>query len=191
MATKGLSDLSSPFDEMLNEGRKQLDGLYGGSAIPKSGEDRPRRPDAAVPPPKRPTATGRPATSYAPPPKRAALDVPPAPEFGGAPSEAIRFLNDRFGASWRHEITNRVREGDEAVVRCRLIIEDQGISRSQFGRARIGGAGDVTEIKGSAGGVDFITRTGAPLAEASIEKLEEAAFHNATEAALAKCAALL
>lgn len=187
MASNGQFDLSSPFDRLLEEGRKQLDGLYSGSAIPEGGGDGPRRADVVKPPPRSAALEGpKVATPSAGKPRLNA-----APQFNGKPSEARQFLSDRFGDRWRYEIVNRIREDDEAMVRCRLVIEDEGISLSQFGWAPIEGAGGATEITGSAGGVEFSARAGTPPSEAPMEALTEAAFRSATDAALAKCAAML
>lgn len=186
MASNGRFDLSSSFDRMLEEGRKQLDGLYGDPAVSGDEKDRPRRPDVAEPPPSR--AALEVQTDAAPSVDRPRLDA--APRFGGKPSEVRQFLNDRFGNRWRYEIVNRIREDDEAMVRCRLVVEDEGISLSQFGWAPIDGGG-ATEITGSSAGVPFTARAGTPPSETSMEASVEAAFRNATDAALSKCAAML
>jgi hypothetical protein len=159
MASNRGSEFSSPFDDMLEENRKRLEELYGG----------PRTP-AAPPPPTKPSPTGP-----------SAADV--------RASEAVRFLNDRYGEGWRYEITDRQRDGDEVVVLCKLVVEDQGLTKSQFGRARIGG-GEATEIKGSAAGIAFSMGPETPPRAASADPVEDA-FRRAEEAALAKCAGLL
>ncbi len=109
----------------------------------------------------------------------AAAPVPVEAASAASGSEAE--LNARYGTGWRHEITERRREGDEAVVLCRLTIPQMGIVKAQFARAPIGGGSNVA---GHAGGVAF--RAGG-----AGDGDEAAAFAAAAEAALAKCLALL
>ncbi len=113
-------------------------------------------------------------------PPRAEVPTPSVPE--PAVSASARTLNERYGGGWRHEITERRREDDEAVVLCRLTITESGSVKAQFGRAPMGTASGVG---GTAGGVAF--RTAAPTGADS----EAAAFAAAEEAALAKCVAML
>ncbi len=110
-------------------------------------------------------------------PAPAAMPVGSAAAASGSEAE----LTARYGTGWRHEITERRREGDEAVALCRLTIPERGIVKAQFARAPIHGGSNVA---GHAGGVAF--RAGG-----AGEEGEAAAFAAAAEAALAKCVALL
>ena len=101
-----------------------------------------------------------------------------------APSASVRLLNERYGAGWRHGIVERRREDGEAVVLCRLEIDELGIVKSQFGRAPIGGGSGAA---GTAGGIAF--RSATPAGAGA--ETDEAAFEAALEAALAKCVALI
>jgi hypothetical protein len=100
----------------------------------------------------------------------------PVAPVGASP--VIRQLNERFGSDWRYEIASRQREGDEAIVLCKLTIKG-GTVKTQFGRARLSGG----PVSGSAGGLRF--RLEAPAAD------EDDAFRRATEDALAKCLELV
>ena len=92
-------------------------------------------------------------------PERAPRDrQPSAPEPATpASSDPKRFLDDRYGNGWAYEITERRRDGDEVIVLLKLTVADQNISKSQFGSARIGGAGN-----GAAGTVDGVAFTLSP-----------------------------
>ena len=81
------------------------------------------------------------------------------------------------------------REGDEVIVLCKLTIDEPQITKTQFGQARIGDAGAA--IRGRAGGISFTARPNGPDAPAAGGDTEAAAYRAATEAALAKCAAML
>jgi hypothetical protein len=116
---------------------------------------------------------------------------PPAPEskperHDVAPQTA-RFLDDRYGDRWRYEIVERRREGDEVIVLCKLTVAEGGPSRTQFGRASVGGEG--SGVGGTAGGIAFTLGAGA--APAASGDPEQAAYQRAIAAALAKCAELL
>jgi hypothetical protein len=97
---------------------------------------------------------------------------PPAPD-----SAIVRRLNERFGTDWRYEIAERQRDGDEAIVLCRLTFGKDGAVRTQFGRARIG----AEPVAGASGGVRF------KLDAAGVGADEDDAFRRATEAALGNC----
>lgn len=168
---------SSLFDEMLAKNRKQFDALYGGSTGETDRESAPTPPPA---PPARGQPAGRVGTASRTPDR-----------LGIAPSDAERFLTDRYGDGWRHEITDQRREGDEVVVLCKLQIDDGTIVKSQFGRAQISSTGLAVETKGTAAGVAFLAR---PPDAGSVDIAadpEAAAYRAAEQAALAKCAALL
>lgn len=173
------SGLSSPFDDMLEQNRKRFEELsrgLAGAPAPRPGAERDRwRPtpaDAGQAPPIRPTPAAAPAA-----PKPTAI----------RPTDPIRFLDDRYGKAWRYEVTERRREGDEAVVRCRLVIEDPNVTVTRSGRARIDRAGAAREVSGSADGVAFRLRTDDGSPSAAPGDLVDAAFDRAVAHALAKC----
>ncbi len=119
----------------------------------------------------------------APPPARR---TPPPDD---TESETVRTLNARYGDGWRCDVIDRRREGDEIVVLCRLTIGEDGVARTQFGGARIGGGG--TRTAGRAGGVPFGFGSGGPASAASPAEAEERAYARAVDEALARCAAML
>jgi hypothetical protein len=96
-------------------------------------------------------------------------------------SPAVRRLNDRFGNDWRFEIVDEQRDGDEAIVMCRLVLDKEGALRTQFGRARI----SQGPVPGASGGMRFT------LNAAGAGQNEREAFRRATEAALMNCADLV
>ncbi len=152
MATKSGGGPASVFDDMLARNRERLDALHPAGRTHSS---------EASPP-----AAG---------PARAAVA---ASEVAG--SEAARRLNERFGDRWRHEIVEQHRDGDEAIVLCKLTLPDQGIVKTQFGRARIAGA-----VAGHSAGLRFT------LGPSSAAQDEAEAYRRAAAAALAKCVELL
>ncbi|MAG96960.1 MAG: hypothetical protein QF797_05725 [Alphaproteobacteria bacterium] len=125
MAASRHSGLTSPFDEMLDQSRRQFDDLYGGS----KGAPRPQSPA----------------------PQPSALESQNGQE--NVPEDTKRFLDDRYGSGWRYEVSERRRDGDEVIVLCRLIVGDGNVSKSQFGSATVGG--ERSGLKGSAGGIAF------------------------------------
>ena len=159
MANTQGRELSSVFDDMLAQNKKRFDDLYG----------RDRR--SAAPPS---AATNKPVTAERASP--ASPHVTPPPRLDPA-SAAARRLNERFGNDWRYEIVEQRRDGDEAIVLCRLFLGKEGAVRAQFGRAKIsqgpvaGTTGDVRFRLGTAGGGQD----------------ERDAFRLATEAALMNC----
>ena len=167
MAKKRGSRLSSSFDEMLKANWRQFEALTNGVG----GRER----EAATPP--------REGEIVVPSPS----PRPAAPPAAPAPSDAVRFLNDRYGDGWSYEIAERRREGDEVIVLCKLSIPGQDISKSQFGRATVIGTDAAPGSGGSADGITFSLGSenggdGDP---------EEAAFQRALNSALAKCADML
>ena len=164
MASNRRSDLTSSFDDMLDQNQRQFDDLYTGS--------RPRQPAA------------RPASPPSPP-------ASPAPRRASDQTDAVRFLNDRYGERWHYEIADRRREGDEVIVLCKLVVADLDNAKSQFGRARIGQSGAAPAAKGSADGVAFALGPEPSSAAGIAGDPEDAAFRQAVDAALANCAALL
>ena len=164
MANAQRPELSSVFDEMLAQNKKRFDDLYGS-----------RRPQAGA------FATG--AAPSAEQGRPAGLSPITAAGTGGlnADSVAVRRLNERFGSDWRYEVANQRRDGDEAIVLCKLIFGKDSAVRTQFGRARIGGV----QVSGASGDVRFKFGT------ADAAQDESDAFRRATEAALMNCADLV
>ena len=167
MADENRQSMSSAFDDMLKQTRRELEGLYSGSHMPEATGVRLPLPTQAP---------SRPASGAA---RRAS---------GG--SDAERFLNDRYGDGWTQEILEQKRDGDEVVVLCKLVIEAHDISKTQFGRARVTGGGSAKMI-GSAGGVSFSLGGQIDDGRVSSSDAEAAAYREAARDALAKCAAML
>ena len=126
MANQPRPELSSAFDDMLAQTRKRFEDLYRGGS-PRAGE-----PAAPV----RPFVSGE-VTARKP---RATSAKPQADSL------AAHRLNERFGSDWRYEITDQKRDGNEAIVLCKLTFGKDNAVRTQFGRARIsrqsGGRGE-------------------------------------------------
>jgi hypothetical protein len=157
MANTPRPELSSVFDDMLAQTRKRFDDLYRGGQ-PRAGEPvAPARPFAS-----RELAARRPRASTS----RLASDSP-----------AARLLNERFGSDWRHQITEQKRDGDEAIVLCKLTFGRDNAVRTQFGRARISGI----PVVAASGGVRF------KIGGAGTEQDERDAFRRAAEAGLMNC----
>ncbi len=159
MANSQRSELSSVFDDMLSKSRKSFDEL-------SSGRQSPVGPSVAG---SKPFSGGR--KTGASPSENLQID---------ADSPAARRLNERLGNDWRFEIAEQKRDGDEAIVLCKLIFGKDRTVRTQFGRARIQDA----QVAGAAGGVRFqVGGANAPD--------EREAFRRAAEAALTSCAELI
>lgn len=161
MSDADRQSLSSAFDAMLSETKRELDGLYGGVLSPAPRDDRP---------------SPRPSLARAPAEKS---------------SDAERFLNDRYGDGWRQEILEQKRDGDEVLVLGKLVIDDQDISKTQFGRARIAGGAPSNRATGSAGGIGFAISAAPGEGRPVGEDAETAAYRAAARDALAKCVAML
>ena len=159
MSTReGKSSATSPFDDLLKQSRESFNTLAG-SPGPAS-------------------ESSRKSSSNLQPPSDE-LSQPPEP------SNVRQFLDGRYGDRWRHEILERKRERDQIIVLCKLTIEDEGISKNQFGEATIEpDSGGVAQRAGKVNGIPF---SFGP-SEADNGDGEAAAFQRATESALAKCA---
>jgi hypothetical protein len=156
-------ELSSIFDDMLSRNKASFEELYrGGQSL--------AGPSAAITKP----AAGWEKIAATSPRAAAAVQL-------GADSPAARRLNERLGNDWRYEVAEQKRDGDEAIVLCRLIFGKDGAVRAQFGRARIADA----SVAGASGGVRF--KVGGAGAAGD----EREAFRRATEAALMHCAELI
>ncbi len=164
MANTQRPELSSVFDDMLAQNKKRFDDLYrGGRSYAGGSGGEGKGP------------TGRQAMAV-PSPAAAA-----AAQLLHPDSSAARRLNGRFGNDWRYEIAERQRDGDEAIVLCKLIFGKEAAIRTQFGRAKI----SKGPTAGASGGVRFKVGT------SSAEEDEGEAFRRATEAALLNCIDLI
>ena len=178
------SRFTSPFDDLLEKNRRELDALYEGTGPSRTG-----RPSSGPPPREPAPTTSAPARAAEGAPGESIRPVSaetPAADPSSAASPAGRLLNERYGEGWRFDVTSRRREKDEVIVVGTLRLPGAGGVRTQFGSARISAGGGATA--GSAGGVAFSfggASTESPLGA------EEAAFARAREDALANCAALL
>jgi hypothetical protein len=159
MASTPRPELSAIFDDMLVQNRKRFDDLYRGGRA---------HPGESVAGAKSAAGGARDTVS---------LGATPSALLDPASSLAVRRLNERFGNDWRYEIASRQRDGDEAIVLCKLIFGKEGAVRTQFGRAKFS-RGPVT---GTSGGVRFRLDAG------NAEQDERDAFRRATEAALINC----
>ena len=179
------SRYTSPFDDLLDKNRRDLDALYrgAGGSLPRRTSAPPVGPAAAAPDP---------AERSSPPPRSRERETsPPGPATTSAEpasstaSPAERLLSERYGDGWRFEITSRRRERDEVIVVGTLRLPGPGGVRTQFGSARISTAGG--SATGSAGGIAF-----SFAGENRVNSLaaEEAAFERACEDALMSCASL-
>lgn len=163
MANQQETNLSSVFDGMLTQSKRQLDDLYRGSHGGVGGLGK----TAAL-------TFG--SEKIAPSVSRPTSSVDSADD-----STAARRLRERFGNDWHYEIKERHRDGDEAIVLGRLTFGKQGAVRTQFGRAKLPGR----PVAGASNGVQF------RIGEASGARDEQDAFRRAAEAALASCVDLI
>jgi hypothetical protein len=159
MANPPRPQMSSIFDDMLAETKTRFDDLF------RSG----RSPGGAL-------ATSPAALSGAVGATSSAAVAHVRPDWE---SPAAERLNARYGDGWRYEIVERRRDGDEAIVLCKLILKG-GAVRSQFGSATISAA----PVAGASGNLKF------RIGETPGGQTEREAFRRATEAALMNCADL-
>jgi hypothetical protein len=163
MANQQETNLSSVFDGMLTQSKKQLDDLYRGS---RGGVGALAKTAAAI-------FGGENAV-------QAGSRPTPSADFEDG-SSAARRLRESFGSDWHYEIKERHRDGDEAIVLGKLTFGKEGAIRTQFGRAKMPGAA----VAGASGGVQF------RIGEGGGARDEQDAFRRAAEAALASCVALI
>jgi hypothetical protein len=156
-------NLSSVFDDMLTQSKKQFDDLYRGS---HGGMSAAGKTGAAI--------FG--GETMTPAPSRPLSVVDTKDD-----SPAARRLRERFGNEWRYEISERHREGDEAIVLGKLTFGKQSAVRTQFGRAKI----SSVPVAGASSGIQF------RIAEESGARDEQDAFRRAAAAALANCVDLI
>jgi hypothetical protein len=162
MASPSRAGLSSVFDEMVASNKKRFDDLFAG--------ERPRTGAAAAA-----------SQAFAGAVNAGGTQRPALPPLDPASSPAVRRLNERFGNDWRYEIADRQRDGDEAIVLCKLTFGKERSVRTQFGRAQISHG----QVAGTSGSVQF--RSGALGGESD----EDDAFRRAIEAALTNCVDLI
>ncbi len=169
--------MASPFDDLLKKSRDRFDDLFGDSG-----------PEPYPGPGKEPEF---------PSPAEPVADERPEPEedwnFGSGSLNARQYLDDRFGGGWAHEIVERRLERNQAIVLCKLTIEDTGVSKSQFGQATIErgslrGERQAAKLQGTANGVSFWFQ---PDEAGKSVTAEEDAYRRAEDEALAKCAEML
>ena len=180
MPSDRLTGFSSAFDELLEQSRRELDALSGGS-----------RSTALSPPPRTPsTPSAGPSAAAA---RSVSNRAPASPPASRSPAE--RALDGKLGADWRYEVLDRTREGGELVVRCRVTAPARSLSRTWHGSAPISGAGrgGASGMSGTAGSVRFTLGAGAGGGAATHDPIraEREAERQAIESALAACARLL
>lgn len=157
----GAGAYTSAFDELLERNRQEFDALYA-----KSGAAPIERLLEARTPSVTVTSLSKPASSPPLPASR------PTRDSGQMlrDSATARSLRTRFGEDWTFDVTERQRDGDQIIVLGKLTVRrkevGKDIVKAQFGHAPMNGSG----------------------ASASTE---ERAYVEASEAALARCAALL
>ena len=164
MSSGRLRGFASAFDDMLEQNRRELDALSGGSSLrpPSRGREGPR-----------PSAP-RSESSMAAAPSR---------------TPAERTLDEKLGPGWRHEVVERLREGGELVVRCRINVPQRGITRTVYGSAPL--SGSAPRVSGTAGGNSFSLGGGTHAVGGGAVEAERMAERRAVESALAACARLL
>ena len=178
MPSDRLTGFSSAFDELLERSRRELDALSGGSG------ERALSPASRTSPNSSANAIARGITQGAPTRAQAS---PPSER-----SPAERALDEKLGPGWRYEVLDRTRDGDEMVVRCRVVAPSRSVSRTWHGSAPLSGGsrGGTLGMKGSSGNVSFTLggRSGGD-ADDPI-RAERDAERRAVESALAGCARL-
>jgi hypothetical protein len=112
MACQRDTNLSSVFDGMLTQSKRQFEDLHRGPAAAIFGGEK------SVPSVSR------------------AASISDSKDD----SAAARRLRERFGSDWHYDIKERHRDGNEAIVLGRLTFGRDGAVRTQFGRAKIPGA---------------------------------------------------
>jgi hypothetical protein len=159
MATPPRLELSSAFDDMLTKSRDSFAELYRHGGMPGIGTMATMTPAVVGVR----LHTGSPA-----------IEIDPG-------CEPARRLNERFGHDWRYQITEQRRDGDEAIVLCKLTFGKEAAVRAQFGRAKIG----RSPVIGTGDGVRFSLDAGGGAQD------EHEAFRRAAEAALMNCLELI
>ncbi len=158
MAAPPRSELSSVFDEMLTRSKDSFAELYHRGSTPGAGT----------------MATRTPAIGARLPSRSPAIEIDPS-------CEPARRFNECLGRNWHYEITEQRRDGDEAIVLCKLTFGKDAAVRAQFGRAKIG----QSPVIGTGDGVRFSLEAGGGAQD------EREAFQRAAEAALMNCLELI
>jgi hypothetical protein len=164
MASGRLSGFASAFDDLLERGRREMDALSGRPRV-----DRTQRASEG-------RSSGDPAGETAARPARSRT-----------PAEHV--LDGKLGSDWRHEVVERIREGGEMVVRCRVHSPSRGITRTVYGAAPL--SKSAARASGTSGGVAFSLGGGASTAGGGAVQSERDAERLAVESALEACARLL
>jgi len=164
MASDRLSGFASAFDDLLERGRRDMDALSGRPRVDRTQ----RAPEGQ--------RSGNPAGETA---------TRPAP----ARTPAERVLDGKLGSDWRHEVVERIREGGEMVVRCRVHSPSRGITRTVYGSAPL--SGSAGRSSGTSGGIAFSLGGGASTAGTGALGTERDAERRAIDVALTACARLL
>ncbi len=165
MAASRLSGFASTFDDMLEHGRRELEALAGGALVDPS-----RRSSEA--------------------PSRGAAHTEGAAAPAPSRTSAERALDERLGPGWRYEVVERIREGGELTVRCRVHAPARGITRTVYGSAPV--SGSRPRVSGSAGGTAFsLGAERAPGVGGGAVAAERDAERRAVDSALAVCARLV
>ena len=175
------SKLSSAFDELLAQNRKQMDELLGKSPEAAPGPAA-QSPTYAPAPPSPPRATAGPVTTTS---KPVSTSGRPSSRRDDVPPEVAAQLDRRYGDEWRHEVKERRREGNEIVLTCSLMVEADNLSTTQTGRAPVGAGTGF--INGSANGFRFrLTPKGGGQGESGNDP-EGVAYRKALGKALTRC----
>ncbi len=95
MAAPPRSEFPSVFDDMLTRSKDSFAELYQRGGMPGIAT----------------MATTTPAVASRLPSRSPAIEIDPS-------CEPARRLNERLGRNWHYEITERRRDGDEAIVLC-------------------------------------------------------------------------
>jgi hypothetical protein len=172
MDSNPFSGLGSAFDKLLAKDRD----WFNEQLNPAAGRQTPGPVSAGRLPPA--PAAPRPST----------LPKTPGPAGAGPSVETsapVKFLEARFGKDWRYEVASRQRSGDELVVLCKLTLAQDGVTRSQFGKARVLKPGVPRQLAGTVDGIPFQMQVDQGLAPG--QDPEEAAYRRAVIDALSKC----
>ena len=170
MASNPFSGAGAVFDSLLNKDRDWFDSQSAGT---------PRKDSAGRLDP----VPVSPARSAVPSSAGASGAAQPVIEQ----SDPARFLNARFGAGWQYEASRVESPPGEVVVLCQFRVPGLGLTRSQFGSARVLQPGQTRRLRGSVDGVPFAMALDGGKAPTPGVNMEQAAYRRAVIDALAKC----
>ena len=190
MSSGKLSGFSSAFDEMLKRNWRELDALSSRSSSPALW---PASRTSANLSSGSSTAASQDVSVLATRASAATRDVAQGVSTRTATSPAECALDEKLGPNWRYEVLDRIREGGEMIVRCRVTAPALGVSRTWHGWAPLseprGGA--ASRMTGTAGNVRFsLGGSGGAPTDDQIWA-EQKAERQAIESALAACRRLL